>query len=776
MPLPKGFREWLAKESADWTSDGLLNSDQRERILARYPEEVTDSGALAFALRTLAVLLFGAAVFLVISHNWTEFSREARLTTVFAALVGIQGIGLWCFHAGHARGAIVGHLLGCIMYGAGIALIGQIYHLDAHAPDAVLAWCLFTIPFALLLDATLLHLLTIGLAGSWLLMEADAGWWWRIRQFHHGERVVFLLLLLPSAVAAYRRARPVLAGMLAWSCIFLWFLFMGRIPVHIFVLPLVLAALHPTGDARGRGFRFIGAAGVAFVTMALGSLHSSTAFRDFGDSFLRHDPLYTLGTAALAGWAIHRARARQDSHAAWLGLIALLTLALGFLGALDLQGFRERKSIWVLLVAIANVTTLLLAVALIRQGLAENRLRPYVYGALVFLTWLFWRYIDIEKELGYLGMAGIFLVLGAVLFVLAKIWRQPREPALAATMTEFRPGWLEAPLAALAPHRRNLLAGAVALQVAVLGWMVYDHSRPLAQGERFLFVCQPVDPRSLLRGDYVILGYGFQTLTKEQEDALLKEWLAAHPAAEAEGTRPDYFAARVPEDTLVYVPLQRGAKGVTGFGNPTLRKPSTGPFLLTRKGAGTWGRGSLRAGLESFYVAEGTGQAWEKLRNQSNLLAEVAVLPDGRAGLVALQDASKDFREPVRHRPLELHFYQNKDLHFLRAELVTDRAAFDRSFHPAPLNGRNAVAPDFAKECLVAIVDGETERDVRIEVVSVERLANEVTVLITVERGEKQTYKTLPQRAVVIDKAGVDFITVREQGTDRVLRRLSLPR
>jgi len=774
MSLPKGFREWLVSETAAWSSEGLIEKEQRERILARYPETSAESGALAFALRTLGVLLFGAAILLVISHNWAQFSREGQLTTVFAALVIIQGVGLWCFHAGHERGAIIGHLLGCIMYGAGIALIGQIYHLDAHAPDAVLAWCVFTIPFAVLLDATVLHLCTIGLAGSWLLMEADGGWWWQRQQLHHGARLVFLLLLVPSALAAYRRARPALAGALAWSCLFLWFLFMGRIPVHIFVLPLVLAALHPTGDARGRGFRLIGAGGVAFITLALGSLHSST-YRDFGASFLRHDPLYTLGTAALAGWAIHRARARQDSHAAWLGLIALLTLALGFLGALDLRGFRERETIWVLVTAIANVTTLLLAVALIRQGLAENRLRPYVYGALVFLAWLFWRYIDIEKELGYLGMAGIFLLLGAVLFVLAKIWRQPREPAIVEAMPEFRPGWLETPLAALAPRRRTLLAGAVALQVAVLGWMIYDHSRPLASGERFLLVCQPVDPRSLLHGDYVILGYDFQTLTKEQDESLLKEWAAAHPTAVVESTRPS-FEARVPEDTLVYVPLQRGAKGIAGFGNPTLRKPSAGPFLLTRKGPGTWGRGSLRAGLESFYVAEGTGQAWEKLRNQSNLLAEVAVLPDGRAGLVALKDASKDFRDPVPYRPLEHHFYQNKDLHFLRAELVTDRAAFDRSFHPAPLNGRNAVAPDFAKECLVAILDGETERDVRIEIVSVERLANEVTVLIKVVRGEKQTFKILPQQAVILDKAGVDFITVREQGSGRALRRLSLPR
>jgi uncharacterized membrane protein/uncharacterized membrane-anchored protein len=764
MSLPKGFRDWLVNESGAWNSEGLIEKEQRERILARYPETPAETGALAFALRTLGVLLFGAAILLVISHNWAEFSREGQLATVFAALAVLQGAGLWCFHTGRERGAIIGHLLGCIMYGAGIALIGQIYHLDAHAPDALLAWCVFTIPFALILDATVLHLLVIALAGSWMLMEADLGWWRRRDQLHHGERLVFLLLLLPSAIAAYRRARPALTGALAWSFVFLWFLFAGHVPVHIFVLPLVLAALHPTGDPRGRGFRFIGAGSVAFITLALGSLHGSM-HREFSGSFLRHDHAYTLATAALAGWAIHRARARQDSHAAWMGLIALLTLALGFLGALDLRGFQEREGVWVLVTAMANVTTLLLAVALIRQGLAESRLRPYVYGAIVFLTWLFWRYADIEKELGYLGMAGIFLLLGIVLFVLAKIWRQPREAAIVEAMPEFRPAWFEARVAALVPHRRSLLAGAMALQVAVLGWMVYDHSRPLASGERFLLVCEPVDPRDLMRGDYVTLGYGFQRLSKDEESALLQEWVATHPR---DGKDDSSFQASVPDDTPVYIPLLRWANGIAGFGAPTLRKPTDGPFLLARKGSGSWGRGDLRAGIESYYVAEGTGQTWEKLRNQSNLLAEVAVLPSGQAGLVSLKDASKGLLTAVPYRPLERFFYQGKKPGSLVADLVAYESEFQESFHPAPLNGRNAVPPDFTQEWLISLVDKESDRQTDISIISVERLRDELVVKVKVSHGEKQTFTTLPQTSIIVRKEGLRFVKVEVEGSDRM--------
>ncbi|MEY3492091.1 MAG: hypothetical protein RL309_1219, partial [Verrucomicrobiota bacterium] len=80
---------------------------------------------------------------------------------------------------------------------------------------------------------------------------------------------------------------------------FLWFMFGGHTPAHVFVLPLVIAALHPTGDPRGRGFRFIGALGVAFVTLALGSMDSASHNRMAGN-FLRHDLIFSAVTAGLA--------------------------------------------------------------------------------------------------------------------------------------------------------------------------------------------------------------------------------------------------------------------------------------------------------------------------------------------------------------------------------------------------------------------------------------------------------------------------------------------
>ena len=766
MSLPKGFREWLAKESAAWNSDGLIDAGQRERILNRYPEESADSGALAFALRTLAVLLFGAALFLVISHNWADFSREGQLAVVFTVLAVIQGAGIYFFLKGQERSAIIGHLLGCLMYGGGIALIGQIYHLDAHAPDAILAWCVFTIPFALLLDATVLHLLVIVLAGSWLSMETGH-YAWRSTVLYHWERATFLLLLIPSALAAYRRARPALAGALAWSTLFLWFMFAGfHTPAHLFVLPLALAALHPTGDPRGRGFRFIGTLGVSFVTLALGRLDGSN-YRSFAEHFLRHDFVFSTLTAGLAVWAIVRARQRQDSHAAWLGLVALLALGCSLLGSLSVDQFKQRDSLWVLIVAIANVTTLLLAVTLIRQGLGEKRLRPYAYGALVFLAWLTWRYVDIEKDLGYLGMAGIFSFIGLVLFGLAMVWRQPREAEITEEMPDFRPAWLEPWVAKLNTIQRPLVFGALALQFAVLGWMVYNHSRPQASGERFLLRCEPVDPRDLMKGDYVILRYGFQNLTDSQRRDLLKEWKEMHPSL---ATEPDEsLSYMLPKDTRIFIPLRKGVDGIADYGEPTLKRPTSGPFLQTRFGQSNWAWGTdVRAGIESYYVAEGTGLEWEKLRNKGKLLAEVGILPNGQAGLISLQATETGTLRAFTHRSLERFFVTLKADKPV-TKLISTEADFAATFHPAPLNGQNAVTPKFPQEYVLLHTLPETDVDTTILFTGVRLTNGHLHAEVRVIRGAKQTFTTRPQAAIIVSAQDLRGVSLRDEKGERLL-------
>ena len=751
MPLPQGFREWLAKESQLWHEQGILQPGQRDQILARYPEEEAGAGRMAFVLRAFGVLLFGAAVMLVIGHNWSDLTRGGRLATVVAGVALLQGLGFWHTFNARRTGSTLGHLAGCLMFGAGIALVGQTYHMDAHSPDAVLAWCLGTLPFALALESALLHLATVALASVWIVMELGDH---SLAPSPHliGLRFTFLLLLLPSAVTAYRNRQPVIAGAIAWALMANWFSFGGGATAACFVLPLALAALHPVGSAYGRGFRFIGALGVTVITLVIGMLsRSRNSSLEMG---LLGDPLLLTLTLVAAVWALWAGKRDKDVSRTWPAAIALGTLALGLGHELDLKS----EAADALIKAGANVLTLATAVWLVRTGLGEGRLRPYVYGSLVFLAWLTARYVDIAKDFGMLGTAGFFAAIGVILFILARVWRAQKEsPAPAEEPTLDLP-WLERAFTAVTSRARAVVLVAALLQCLGLVWMAWNHSRPAEVGQRFVLRCQAVDPRDLMRGEYVTLGYEFSNPGPVAIQRLNDEWAELNGKDRRALGNESYLT--LPDDTTVYVPLKVDAKGLASGDGVTLKRPESGPYL---KGfAGSRRFGQIRFGIEAFYVKEGTGNTWEKLRNQGLLVAEIGVLPDGRAGLVGLRKADESMTKAIPFHRLEQHFYSGKN-EWAQRHAIRTQEEFRRFLSPARVAGPAPRLPDFAKEVVVLITENETDRDEKITVTGVERFGASLMVRYRVTQGAKTSHKSKPMEAVIIERGDATEVTLLKE-------------
>lgn len=759
MPLPQGFREWLAKESQLWQEEGVLQPVQRDQILARYPVEASSPGRMAFVLRAFGVLLFGAAVMLVVGHNWSDLARGERLATVVAGVALLQGVGLWYTFNARRTGSVLGHLAGCLMFGAGIALVGQTYHMDAHSPDAVLAWCLGTLPFALALESALLHLATIALASAWMIMELGPH---SLAHTPHltGLRLTFLLLLLPSAVAAYRGKEPVIAGALAWALMANWLNFNGGATAACFVLPLALAALHPLNSPYGRGFRFVGALGVTAITLIIGALGRWHSSDDIG---LLRDPLLLALTLGAAGWALWAGKRNQDASRTWPAAIALGTLALGLPRELGLDSDAAKA----LVKAGANVLTLTTAVWLVRTGLGEGRLRPYVYGSLVFLAWLTARYVDIAKDFGMLGTAGFFAAIGVILFILARVWRAQKDGAAPAAEPTLDLPWLERAFTAVTSRARAVVLVAASLQCLGLVWMAWNHSRPSEVGQRFVLRCQAVDPRDLLRGEYVTLGYEFSNPNPIAIQRLNDEWAELRGEKRREHQNESYLG--LPEDTTVYVPLKVDAKGLASGAGVTLKRPESGPYLKGYAGSRRFGQ--IRFGIEAFYVKEGTGNTWEKLRDQGQLVAEIGVLPDGRAGLVGLRKADASMTKAIPFHRLEQHFYSGKD-QWMQRYVIRTQEEFQRFLSPTRVAGPAPRLPDFSKEVVVLISEHETDREVSIAVTGVERFASSLMVRYRVTQGAKTAHKSKPMEAVIIERGDATEVTLLQEppGDGRAIR------
>lgn len=750
MPLPQGFREWLAKESQLWHEQGILQPGQRDQILARYPEEEAGAGRMAFVLRAFGVLLFGAAVMLVIGHNWSDLTRGGRLATVVAGVALLQGLGFWHTFNARRTGSVLGHLAGCLMFGAGIALVGQTYHMDAHSPDAVLAWCLGTLPFALALESALLHLATIALASVWIMMEMGEHSYSSSPQLI-GLRLTFLLLLLPAAVTAYRNRAPVIAGAIAWALMANWFNFGGGATTACFVLPLALAALHPIGSAYGRGFRFVGALGVTIITLIIGALGRWNSFDDIG---LLRDPLLLALTLGAAAWALWTGKRDKDASRTWPAAIALGTLALGIPRELSFDSEATKA----LVKAGANVLTLATAVWLVRTGLGEGRLRPYVYGSLVFLAWLTARYVDIAKDFGMLGTAGFFAAIGVILFILARVWRAQKDEAAPAAEPTLGLPWLERVFAAVTSRARAVVLVAALLQCLGLLWMAWNHSRPSEVGQRFVLRCQAIDPRDLMRGEYVTLGYEFSNPGPADIKRISDEWAELHGKDRGVIGNASYLT--LPDDTTVYVPLKVDAKGLASGDGITLKRPASGPYLKGFTGSRRFGQ--LRFGIEAFYVKEGTGNTWEKLRDQGQLVAEIGVLPDGRAGLVGLRKADQSMTKAVPFHRLEQHFYSGPNK-WVQHEVIRTQAEFQRLLSPARIAGPAPRLPDFSKEIVVLISENETDRGVRIAVTGVERFGSSLMVRYRVAQGAKTSHMSKPTEAVIIERGDATEVTLLKE-------------
>jgi uncharacterized membrane-anchored protein len=197
----------------------------------------------------------------------------------------------------------------------------------------------------------------------------------------------------------------------------------------------------------------------------------------------------------------------------------------------------------------------------------------------------------------------------------------------AASLAEF---WARIP--------KIVLFGIAALaQVALLTLMIVDRIQILRDGAEVTLQARPVDPRDLLRGDYVVLGYDISQLPA---GSLLNQ---------PTGTRnPIVFVKLAPNRDGLYEAVSVHTDAV----------PVTSPEVLIR-GRVAYGAtcGSTRRGfcdklqvrynLESYFVPQGEGRQLEQARNQRKLTVVAAVLPSGRAAIKRLLvDGEPIYQEP----------------------------------------------------------------------------------------------------------------------------------
>lgn len=186
------------------------------------------------------------------------------------------------------------------------------------------------------------------------------------------------------------------------------------------------------------------------------------------------------------------------------------------------------------------------------------------------------------------------------------------------------------------PQRSWIMIVAVAaIQTLALLYIVFDRVSLLASGREIVAEVIPVDPRDLFRGDYVTLNYTF-TRTGEvpvpdgtrMGDTL---YVTLKPGAEPNAweivSASDTFPKTVASGNVVL-------KGLANYVNP---KTDTRPATA-----------SIRYGIESYFVPEGTGKELEELVRAKKIATVIAVGSGGEAAIKALViDGKRVVEEPL---------------------------------------------------------------------------------------------------------------------------------
>ena len=200
------FQRKLEREIELWLKEGILLPEQKERILARYrlikrADEKAGPGKLITTISILGSILVGVGVILFIASNWSAIPKWGKLLIVFSSMLSSYGFGFYLRYEAKTYPKVGASLilLGSIIFGAGMFLIAQIYHITVHYPNGPLLWGLFVLPLAYLLRFKSLISLAVLVLLIWLGMEASL----RISYSESLEIIMIIPLFLMAGLALW---------------------------------------------------------------------------------------------------------------------------------------------------------------------------------------------------------------------------------------------------------------------------------------------------------------------------------------------------------------------------------------------------------------------------------------------------------------------------------------------------------------------------------------------------------------------------------------------
>lgn len=200
------MRNLMSREGKKWVEEGIISSEQYERIVSRYKPEKRSN-----LLPIFASILIGLSILTFIASNWDGIPHLVRVLIIVVGMTAFYISGEMFHRRGNSSigEALIG--IGVISFGAGIILLGQMFHFQSYDARAFIIWALAALFIVQLWKSKYFLLLAI--------VIITVGQLYSFISFSSFSYVLALLLLLVVSHFAYHR--PHMATSVSFSISYL---------------------------------------------------------------------------------------------------------------------------------------------------------------------------------------------------------------------------------------------------------------------------------------------------------------------------------------------------------------------------------------------------------------------------------------------------------------------------------------------------------------------------------------------------------------------------
>lgn len=276
----QSYHRRLKRDLATWVEMGRLTPEDAEAIVDDFPKHDL-SKRLPIIVAFFGAIMICVGILAFIAANWYGVSKTFKLALIGVGMWGAYGVAGFL----HARGArwlfdaVV--LIGVAIYGIGIVLIAQMYHMDGHYPDAIMMVGVGALCAAWLVRSASALIVGICAITIWTGVETS-----EFDQYFHWP---FLIVWAGAAGIAYN---------LAWR--------MGHYAVSMSLAFWATISAFSAGEALdwSHGGAITLLAATAFLALSVAVPIAHQKYEEKPDNFARELSIYALQALILAIFAL----------------------------------------------------------------------------------------------------------------------------------------------------------------------------------------------------------------------------------------------------------------------------------------------------------------------------------------------------------------------------------------------------------------------------------------------------------------------------------------